>query len=142
MIKGGSGANTGFFIGRNEVIVIDSKMTDESAKQMIDEIRKLTPNPIRKILLTHSDRDHVNGLPAFPAGTAIVSHEETRRYMDEAFKGDTLRAFLPDITFASRATVYSRHRQDRTDLFRARAHERGRRHPVSRGKKSRSWATC
>jgi cyclase len=106
-IKGGSGANTGFFIGRDEVIVIDSKMTGESAKQMIAEIQKLTPNPIRKVLLTHSDRDHVNGLPAFPPGTMIISHEETLRYMDGDFKGDTLRAFLPDITFASRAAVYS-----------------------------------
>jgi cyclase len=107
MVKGGSGAVTGFFIGRREVIVIDSKMTEASERQALDEIRKLTPNPIRKILLTHSDRDHVNGLPALPAGTVIVSQEETRRFMDEAFKGDTLRAFLPDVTFASRASVYS-----------------------------------
>jgi cyclase len=106
-VKGGSGANTGFFVGEKEVVVIDAKMTEESGKRMIDEIRKISPNPIRRILLTHSDRDHVNGLTAFPAGTTIVSHEETRRYMDEAFKGDTLRAFLPDFTFASRATVYA-----------------------------------
>jgi cyclase len=115
MIKGGSGANTGFFIGKSEVIVIDSKMTVSSARQAIDEIRKLTSKPIRKILLTHSDRDHVDGLPAFPAGASIISHEETRRFMDEAFKGDTLRAFLPDITFASRASVYSD--SSRIDLF-------------------------
>ena len=105
-IKGGNGANTGFYVGKKEVVVIDAKMTEESAKQMIVEVRKITPNPIKRILLTHSDRDHVNGLTAFPAGVTIVAHEETRRYMDEAFKGDTLRAFLPDITFASRATVY------------------------------------
>lgn len=107
MIKGGSGANTGFYVGTKEVVVIDAKMTEESAHRMIQEIPKITPNPINRILLTHSDRDHVNGLMAFPAGTTIVSHEETRRYMDEAFKGDTLRAFLPDITFASRAAIYA-----------------------------------
>jgi cyclase len=106
-LKGGNGASTGFHVGTKEVLVIDAKMTEESAKRMIAEIRKVSQNPIRRILLTHSDRDHVNGLSAFPAGTTIVSHEETRRYMDEAFKGDTLRAFLPDITFASRATVYA-----------------------------------
>ncbi len=106
-IRGGSGANTGFFIGRDEVIVIDSKMTEASAGQMAGEIQKLTPNPIRKILLTHSDRDHVNGLPAFGPGKTIIAQEETRRYMDADFKDDTLRSFLPDITFASRAAVYS-----------------------------------
>jgi len=106
-VRGGSGANTGVYIGRDEVIVIDSKMTEASTAQMIGEIQKLTPNPIRKILLTHSDRDHVNGLPAFARETTVVSHEQTRRHMDEAFKGDTLREFLPDITFASRAAVYA-----------------------------------
>jgi cyclase len=106
-VKGGSGANTGFYVGRKEVVVIDAKMTEESAKRMIGEIQKITPNPIKRILLTHSDRDHVNGLTAFPPGAAVVSHEETRRYMNEAFKGDTLRAFLPGFTFASRAAVYA-----------------------------------
>ncbi len=31
-VKGGSGANTGFIIGAKEVIVIDAKMSEESAK--------------------------------------------------------------------------------------------------------------
>lgn len=51
------GANAGFFIGEKEVLTIDAKMTEESAKQMIAEIKKLTPNPITTIILTHSDGD-------------------------------------------------------------------------------------
>ncbi|NWG01788.1 MAG: hypothetical protein HXY44_02895 [Syntrophaceae bacterium] len=56
-VKGGMGANAGFFIGEKEVLTIDAKMTEESAKQMIAEIKKLTPNPITTIILTHSDGD-------------------------------------------------------------------------------------
>jgi len=40
------------------------------------EIKKLTPNPISTITLTHSDGDHVNGLVGFPQGTNIISHEK------------------------------------------------------------------
>jgi len=105
-VQGGSGANTGFFIGESEVLVIDAKMTEESARAMITEIGKLAPHPVRRILLTHSDRDHVNGLAGFPKNLSIIAHEETRRLMDEAFKEDALRSYLPDITFSERLTLY------------------------------------
>jgi cyclase len=104
-VKGGSGANTGFFVADKEVVVIDAKMTAESAKQMIDEIKKVTPNPITKIIITHSDGDHVNGLVGFPTGLDIISHVNTRDDMMKAFKSDTQRAYLPTMTFADRLSI-------------------------------------
>jgi glyoxylase-like metal-dependent hydrolase (beta-lactamase superfamily II) len=94
-VKGGSGANTGFIISKNEVIVIDAKMTEESATGMLAEIRKLTPNPLKYVVLTHSDGDHVNGLSAFPKGLTILAHENTKKDMEEAFKDPKLSALLP-----------------------------------------------
>jgi cyclase len=94
-VKGGSGANTGFIIGKNGVIVIDAKMTEESARAMLAEIRKLTPNPLKYVVLTHSDGDHVNGLSAFPQGLTILAHENTKKDMEEAFKDPKLSALLP-----------------------------------------------
>ena len=105
-VKGGMGANTGFFIGEKEVLTIDTKMTEDSAKQMVAEIKKLTPNPISYITLTHSDADHVNGLVGFPQGTNIVSHEKTRVHMDHAFQSTRERAYLPNITFSERLSLY------------------------------------
>jgi len=94
-IKGGSGANTGFVIGKKEVLVIDAKMTEESAKAMLAEIGKLTPNPVKYIVLTHSDGDHVNGLSGFPTGLTIVAHANTKKDMEEAFKNPKMSALLP-----------------------------------------------
>ena len=105
-VKGGMGANTGFFIGEKEVLTIDAKMTEDTAKQMIAEIKKLTPNPISYITLTHSDGDHVNGLLGFPRGTNIISHEKTRVHMDNAFQSARERAYLPNIAFSERLTLY------------------------------------
>jgi cyclase len=98
LAKGGNGANTGFFIGENEVIVIDAKTSVESTKQVIAEIRKLTPKPITRIILTHSDGDHVGGLNAFPAGLKIYGHPRTSKDMEEAAKAPDmqyLREYLP-----------------------------------------------
>lgn len=94
-VKGGSGANAGFIISKKEVIVIDAKMTEESAKAMLAEIKKLTPNPVKYIVLTHSDGDHVNGLSGFPQGLTIVAHENTKKDMEQAFKDPKLSALLP-----------------------------------------------
>jgi len=94
-VKGGSGANAGVLIGRKEVVVIDAKMTEDSARAMLAEIQKLTPSSLRYVVLTHSDGDHVNGLSAFPKGVAIVAHANTRKDMEEAFKDPKLSALQP-----------------------------------------------
>lgn len=103
MVKGGSGANCGFFVGAKGVVVIDAKMTADAAKQMIVEIRKITPLPITHLLITHSDGDHVNGLGGFPTGLKILAHARTKKDMEEAFQKDDalkpLLAYLPNQTF-------------------------------------------
>jgi len=111
MVKGGSGANGGLFIGKKEVLVIDAKMTVESTKVQLAEIAKLTANPVTMIILTHSDGDHVNGLPGFPRGLAIYAHENTKKEMEEAFKDPkmaNLLPYLPNKTFdlIARAIVF------------------------------------
>jgi cyclase len=102
LVKGGSGANTGFFVGEKEVLVIDAKMSSDAAKHMVDEIKGLTPNPITRVILTHSDGDHVNGLGGFPQGLEIIAHAATKTDMEEAFKAPNfvaLQPYLPNRTF-------------------------------------------
>ncbi len=94
-VKGGSGANTGFVVGTKEVVLVDSKMSEEASRAVIAEVRKVTPNPIRAIVLTHGDGDHVNGLGGFPAGVPVIAHEATRRDMEAAFKDPKLSALAP-----------------------------------------------
>ncbi len=99
MVKGGSGANTGFFVGDKEVVVIDAKMTADATKQEIAEIGKITDKPVTRIILTHSDGDHVNGLNGFPKGLKIYAHPQTKKDMEEAAKAPStlyLSDYLPN----------------------------------------------
>jgi cyclase len=106
LVKGGSGANTGFFVAGKEVMVIDAKMTEDAANGMITEIKKVTPNPITRVALTHSDSDHVNGLVAFPPGIQIISQENTRASMSNASEWARHQACLPNITFSDKLSIY------------------------------------
>lgn len=82
--SGGAGGNTGFIVGTNGVIVIDAKMTPDSAKEMLAEIGKVTTRPVTHVILTHSDPDHVNGLSAFPKGLTIIAQENCKKEMQDA----------------------------------------------------------
>jgi cyclase len=104
LVKGGSGANTAFYVADKFVIAVDAKMSAEAARQMIAKIAAVTPNPIAILILTHSDQDHINGLAGFPVGLTILASEGTKREMEEAFKDEKmapLRAFLPTQIYKS-----------------------------------------
>lgn len=76
-IEGGT-ANAGFVIGDAGVIVIDPQRTPAEGAAQIALIRSITAKPIRTVIVTHGDPDHVGGLPAYPADTNVIMHENTR----------------------------------------------------------------
>jgi glyoxylase-like metal-dependent hydrolase (beta-lactamase superfamily II) len=80
--QGGAGGNTGIIVGNSGVIVVDTKTTVDSSKEVQAEIAKITPKPVDTIILTHSDGDHVNGLAAFPLGLTIIAQENCKKEME------------------------------------------------------------
>jgi cyclase len=99
--RGGAGGNTGFVVGKDGVIVFDSKMTPDSTREMLAAIAKITPKPVTHVILSHSDADHVNGLAGFPKGVTIIAQENCKKEM-EASKDSRMPApqdYLPTKTF-------------------------------------------
>lgn len=74
----GGVSNTGFVVGDKGVIAIDAQKTGEAANAALAEIAKVTAQKVDTVIVTHSDPDHVGGLPAYPAGTQIIAQENTR----------------------------------------------------------------
>jgi len=81
-MQGGAGSNDGVIVGKNGVIVVDTKTTVDSEKDVIAEIAKITPEKVNAAIITHSDGDHVNGLAAFPAGLTIIAQENCKKEME------------------------------------------------------------
>lgn len=80
-------SNTGFVIGNTGVIAIDAQMFIPTTRKQLAEISKITPKPVKVIVLTHSDPDHINGLPAYPRGLEIIAQENAKKVM-QALAGD------------------------------------------------------
>ena len=97
LVKGGSGANAAFYVTPEGVFVIDAKMSAESAAGMLAKIKEVTAVPVKTLIITHSDGDHINGLPGFPKGLRIIAHEKCRA--DIAAAAETqpeLRDYIPN----------------------------------------------
>jgi len=107
LVKGGAGANAAFFTApKSGVIVIDAKMTTEAAAGMLAEIAKVTSQPVGTIILTHSDGDHINGLPGFPKGLLIFAQENVKRDIEKAAaEMPELMNYLPNMTYPSGASL-------------------------------------
>jgi cyclase len=114
-IQGGRGANSGLFIGEDGVIVIDSKMDKQTVDQIMSEISKLTDKPVKFLINTHSDGDHVNGNPFFPESAIIVAHKKCREEFflpgrdgsPSMWLTPDLSPYVPQVTFTDRMDLYS-----------------------------------
>jgi cyclase len=103
---GGGVGNAFFYVGQNEVLVIDAKISGEAAVQILAEIKKVTDKPVRYIVLTHSDGDHVNGLIGFPPNLTIISHANARQEIAEANTSAATKLPLPNVTFSQDLTLF------------------------------------
>ena len=63
--------------GNDSLTVIDTTETTSAAENILADFRKLSSKPIKRIILTHSHRDHISGASVFSEGQdvpIIASH--------------------------------------------------------------------
>lgn len=86
-------ANSGFIVGGDGVVVIDSGSTREHGAAMLTAIREVTALPVRLVILTHAAPEFIFGAAAFQdAGIAVLAHRETAALMRS--RCETCRANL------------------------------------------------
>lgn len=110
----GKGARSGLFIGDNGVTVIDAKQDEISVKQTLAEIAKITDKPVKYLIDTHSDGDHVTGNQFFPNSVTIIAHENCRKEFFHTKRDGSLSEwnnlellpFIPSVTFNDRMDIY------------------------------------
>jgi cyclase len=79
----GLGANAGFVVGGESVLVVDSRYTERHARKLLEAIRSVTDLPVRYLVNTHYHPDHVWGNSVFrDEGAVILARPETKIEME------------------------------------------------------------
>ena len=81
-------SNAGFVVTRDGVVVFDALASPPLAKKLVQVIRKITSQPIKRVIVSHYHADHYYGLQVFKGlGAEIWAHragEGTTRSKDAA----------------------------------------------------------
>lgn len=118
-------SNAGFVVGGDGVLVVDAFATPAAAEELLAEIRKRTPLPVRWLVNTHYHLDHVGGDAVFvKAGAEILAHENVRAWVrtenlhwrgviSAEDRAMLARLPLPDVTYREGATIWLKDREVR-----------------------------
>jgi glyoxylase-like metal-dependent hydrolase (beta-lactamase superfamily II) len=78
--------NAAIIILGDAVLVVDTHSKPSAARALIEQIKKLTPKPVKFVVNTHFHWDHYQGNEAYPsswpAGVEIISSEATRENIE------------------------------------------------------------
>ena len=91
-------SNAGFVVTPDGVVVIDALGSPPLADELIAEIRKITPLPLRHVIVTHYHADHIYGLQSFKAaGASVIAHAKGRAYLQSETARLRLQASREDM---------------------------------------------
>lgn len=84
-------SNAGFVVTDDGVVVFDALGTPALGAAMVAAIRKVTPRPIRRVIVSHYHADHVYGLQALKAaGAEIWAHRKAEQYFTSGLADERL----------------------------------------------------
>ncbi len=90
--------NAAIILLERGVLVVDTHAKPSAARGLIQQIKKLTPLPVRYVVNTHFHYDHYQGNQAYPsawpAGVEIISSEVTRENVERLGVPRARRAIL------------------------------------------------
>ena len=76
-------SNAGFVVTDDGVVVVDALGSPTLANELIAEIRRVTRQPIRYVIVTHYHADHIYGLQAFKAvGATVIANAHGQEYLN------------------------------------------------------------
>ena len=91
-------SNAGFVVTADGVVVFDALGTPVLGRAMIAAIAKVTPQPIRRVIVSHYHADHVYGLQALKAaGAEIWAYRKGEAYFTSGVAAERLAQRRTDL---------------------------------------------
>ena len=80
--------NGAVIVNDDDVVIVDDHVSPAAAWVLLEEVKRLTPKPVRYVINTHFHFDHAHGNQIFGSDVEIIGHEFTR---DMLLKGNPLQ---------------------------------------------------
>ena len=91
-------SNAGFVVTNDGVVVFDALGTPALGRAMIAAIGRVTPQPIKRVVVSHYHADHIYGLQAFKAiGAEIWAHTKAKAYIASGTASERLAQRRADL---------------------------------------------
>src|ERR1041384_3592055 len=65
-------------VNADDVFLVDTNITPEATRRLVNDIRTLTDKPIRYVVNTHWHYDHADGNQVFGPEVTIIGHEKKK----------------------------------------------------------------
>lgn len=72
------GCNASVIVNADDVMVVDTNLSPGAAWALREEIKALTPKPVRYVVNTHWHWDHAHGNQIYGPDVTVIGHEYTR----------------------------------------------------------------
>jgi glyoxylase-like metal-dependent hydrolase (beta-lactamase superfamily II) len=97
------GGHQAMFVVTSDGVVVTDPINPAASKVYLEEIRKITPAPIRYVIYSHHHYDHIGGgAPFKQAGATFVAHRLAKETL-QRLKNPTV--VMPDLVVDDRATL-------------------------------------
>jgi cyclase len=75
--------NSFIIVTTEGVVVADAQGSIAKTKRLVDTIARLTPQPIKYVVVGADHSDHVAGNSAFPPGVTFIAHPSSKRAIEQ-----------------------------------------------------------
>ena len=75
--------NSFIIVTTDGVMVVDGQGSIPKTRRLVEEVARLTPQPIKYVVVGADHSDHVAGNSAFPATATFISHPRSKRVIEE-----------------------------------------------------------
>src|ERR1041385_9060804 len=76
-----------FVVADDGVLVADGQGSVRETKGLVDAIAKVTPKPIKYVVIASDHGDHTAGNAAFPSGVTYVIHPTSKAILERSANG-------------------------------------------------------
>ena len=91
-----------FIVGSDGVLVADGQGNQAETKRMIDEIAKITNQPIKWVVICSDHGDHTNGNDQFPSTATFIGHPTSKTNLENRANAPNRPANAPRMIIPTR----------------------------------------